>query len=59
MSRKQIVGLVVLVAIVLLVIVMMRGCRTDYEDPAPEGPPSGEVSYTEVTSAVSSFASPS
>lgn len=45
MSKKQAVGLVILLSLIFLIIVMLRACRTDYEDPTPSGPPSGEVSY--------------
>lgn len=48
MSKKQVIGLVILLALIFLIVVMMRACRTDYDDPTPEGPPSGEVSYAAV-----------
>ncbi|MFW5972908.1 MAG: hypothetical protein ACOCTG_02865 [Bacteroidota bacterium] len=44
MTRKRKVGLVILAAVILLILVIARACRTDYVDPSPDGGPESEVS---------------
>lgn len=53
MSRQQTIGIVVLIVFLILIVVIMRSCRSDHIDPVREDPPSGQVSYTSAAPLIS------
>lgn len=45
MSKKQTIGLILVVLFLILIVSLMRSCRTDSVDPQNPDTPTGEISY--------------